>query len=496
MKIFCAWPAMLCSVAGLLASSVVIASPQLLKGDPAQDLGSRNPDSDMPIVIGHRGASGFRPEHTLAAYIVAIQQGADFIEPDLVVTKDGVLIARHENVLAVVELDDNNNIVFDANGAPNVTQETTNVAELEKFRDRLTVKFIDGIAEGGWFSEDFTLAEIKALRARERIPNVRPQNTEFNDLYEVPTLAEVIGLVKQVEARTGRKIGIYPETKHPTFFAKEGAYLDGSPINQSLGELLIETLVREQFTDPSRIFIQSFEFENLIELQNQIMPRYQVDIPLVQLYGDITDASVQPSSNFSRPYDMIYNAAQGADLNAIYGGLANLAVGGITPTTGYGDLVSDEVISYIADNYAEGMGPWKNSFLLRESLPEPVDGDGDGVAEITTQLTGEIEPFLAFALAQGLDVHPYTLRTEEQFLTLDADGAPQTIIDEVVQILGLGVTGFFIDQPIDGVRGRAVFLEEFGDEESKKDDESNDNETGLDAPGNIIILPSDDRDSE
>ncbi|MFE4106503.1 glycerophosphodiester phosphodiesterase family protein [Almyronema epifaneia] len=494
MKILRAWPALLLPVAGLLAASVAVASPQLLKDDEANDLDLNTPEAGLPIVIGHRGASGFRPEHTLAAYRVAIQQGADFIEPDLVVTKDNVLIARHENALTTVALDANNEIIFDANGNPTVTQETTNVAEFRKFRDRLTVKFIDGVATGGWFAEDFTLAEIKELRARERIPNVRPRNTRFNDRYEVPTLAEVIRLVKQVEARTGRQIGIYPETKHPTFFAKEGTYVDGTPINKSLGDLLIKTLVRERFTNPNRIFIQSFEFENLIELQTQIMPRYGVDIPLVQLYGDITDAFLQPSSNFSRPYDMIYNAAQGADLNAIYGQLANLIPGGITPTTGYGALVSNPIIRYIADTYAEGIGPWKNSFLLRERLPQAVDGNGDGVAEITTRLTGEVEPFLAFALAQGLDVHPYTLRSEEQFLTLDANGNPQTIIDEVVQILELGVTGFFIDQPIDGVTGREQFLDSFGDDEPEEDDESTEDEDGLNVPGNIIILPGGDDD--
>ncbi|NJL86545.1 MAG: glycerophosphodiester phosphodiesterase [Leptolyngbyaceae cyanobacterium SM1_1_3] len=476
----------------MLAASVALASPQLK--DDENDLDLSTPDADAPLVIAHRGASGFRPEHTLAAYRVAIEQGADFIEPDLVVTKDGVLIARHENALATVALDSQNNIILDANGNPRVTQETTNIAELEKFRDRLTVKFVDGVATGGWFSEDLTLTEIKELRARERIPNVRPRNTRFNDRFEVPTLAEVIRLVKQTEARTGRKIGIYPETKHPTFFAKEGTYLDGTPINRSLGELLIETLVRQRFTDPSRIFIQSFEFENLIELQNQIMPRYGVDIPLVQLYGDITDAFLQPASNFSRPYDMVYNTAQGADLNAIYGGLVSQVFGGITPTTGYGDLVSNAVISYVADSYAEGIGPWKNSFLLRERLPRAIDGNGDGVAEITTRLTGEVEPFLAFALSQGLEVHPYTLRAEEQFLTLDASGTPQTILDEVVQILQLGATGFFIDQPVEGVRGREAFLDSFGDDASNENNEADENEDGLNVPGNIIILPGDDRD--
>src|SRR5690606_2387839 len=127
------------------------------------------------------------------------------------------------------------------------------------------------VAIGGWFSEDFTLAEIKGLRARERIPDVRPENAKFNAQFAIPTLGEIIALVKGWEKK-GRKVGLYPETKHPTFFAKEGTFLDGTPINRSLGRLLIDTLVAEDFTDPTRIFIQSFEFENLLELQNRIMP--------------------------------------------------------------------------------------------------------------------------------------------------------------------------------------------------------------------------------
>jgi len=412
------------------AALACLVSPAALGAGPASF------DPEEIIVIGHRGASGFVPEHTIPAYLLAIRQGADFIEPDLVPTKDGHLIARHEPYL--------NN--------------TTDVADRPEFADRQTTKFIDGVPFTGWFAEDFTLAEIKTLRAKERIPEIRPDNTRFDGRFRIPTLEEVIELVKLVEGQTGRQIGIYPETKHPTYYAKEGTFLDGTPINMSLGQMLIDTLVFHRFTDTDRIFIQSFEFENLIELQNEIMPAAGVDIPLVQLYGDITDSFVQPDSNFSRPYDMIFNAAQGADVDAIYGELADLVEGGITDTTGYGDLVTPEVIQYIADNYAEGMGPWKNSFLLRDPLDEPVDGNGDGLAEIGSRLTGEVHPFLASAFEAGLMVHPYTLRAEEVFLTLHANDAPQAIIGEVAQLLSLGVHGFFIDQPNFGVRGREAFF--------------------------------------
>jgi len=414
------------------------------------DLNTLN--GQAPLVLGHRGASGERPEHTLEAYKLAIEQGADFIEPDLVSTKDGVLIARHENVLATVELDDAGNIVRDADGKPTVTSETTNVAEIEKFADRLTVKTIDGDRYGGWFSEDFTLAEIKELRARERIPNVRPGNTEFNDQFEIPTLTEVIDLVKQVEAETGKKIGIYPETKHPTFFAKEGEFLDGTPINISLGQTLVDTLVENEFTAPDRIFIQSFEIENLLELQNEIMPAAGVDIPLVQLLGDFTGTE----GSFSAPYDVVYNfreGAAGANPDA-YAGFP-IAFSG---ETGYGDLANPEVIDYIGETYAEGLGPWKNSFLLREPLDTPVDGDGDGVAEITTQLTGEVLPLIEWAHDAGLQVHPYTFRNEESFLTLNADGTPQTPEQEIEQVIQLGADAFFTDFPATGdlVRDRIV----------------------------------------
>jgi glycerophosphoryl diester phosphodiesterase len=275
---------------------------------------TQNKPHQTPIVIAHRGASGLRPEHTLAAYRLAILQQADFIEPDLVLTQDGHLIARHENELS----------------------STTDVAERLEFQARKTTKIIDGVTTTGWFSEDFTLKEIKTLRAKERIPRVRPHNSQFDGMFTIPTLVEVIHLIREVERTNGRRIGIYPETKHPTYFAKEGTFLDGTPINMSLGEILINTLVRMRFTDPDRIFIQSFEFENLIELQNALMPRAGVAIPLVQLYGDITESCIQPHSNVSRPYDMTFNATKGADLRAIYGVLADLVHGRITENQAMG----------------------------------------------------------------------------------------------------------------------------------------------------------------
>lgn len=369
-----------------------------------------------PIVIGHRGASGILPEHTLEAYKVAIAQGADFIEPDLVITKDGVLIARHEPIL----------------------DDTTNVAEVFG-PERMSTKNLDGTEVTAYFAEDFTLAEIKQLRAVQS-RDFRPQ--DFNNAFEIPTFQEVIELVQKTEAETGVKVGIYPETKHPTFFDLQGL---------SLEEPLIATLEDTGFTDPSRIFIQSFEFQNLIELQGLLDAKSLGEIPLVQLYGDTT-ASADPASSFSFPYDIRYNLEQGNDLAAIYGQeFLDAVENGISENTTYRDLDSAEFLEIISSIYAEGAGPWKNNFILRETLETPVDGNGDGLAEITTQLTGEITSFVDDAHDAGLQVHPYTLRNEERFLTLDADGNPQTPEAEFQQLVEIGVDGFFTDFPGTGV---------------------------------------------
>ena len=399
-----------------------------------QDRENRN--QPRLIIIAHRGASGYRPEHTLEAYRLAVQMGADFIEPDLVPTKDGVLVVRHENELS----------------------STTNVSVRPEFATRKTTKMIDGVESTGWFSEDFTLAEIKTLRARERIPEIRPNNTEYNDRFEIPTFAEVIQLTQQLSTAQ-RPIGIYPETKHPTFFAKEGKHLDGTFIKQSVGEKLIQTLIAENFTDPTRIYIQSFEIENLIELTTRIMPKVGLELPLVQLFGDITDASIQPASNFSRPYDIRYNAQQNADLNNIYGQLNALVNGGLRETTNYGDLISTDIFLHLKKSYASGIGPWKNSFLLRVALPPQADANRNARTQMTTKVTGEVHPFLSRALSAGLIVHPYTLRAEENFLTQQANGFNQTLVGEALQMFGLGVHGIFIDQPDFGVTARALFYE-------------------------------------
>ena len=185
----------------LLVTAAAALSATASGGSRGAGAGSEKAE---PLVIGHRGASGYRPEHTLASYALAARMGAEYIEPDLVTTKDGVLVARHE---------------------PNIT-DTTDVADHPEFADREKTKTIDGVTQTGWFTEDFTLEELKTLRAKERIPDLRQHNTIYDGRFKVPTLQEVIDLSKRVSRELDRKIGIYPETKHPTYFRSLGLPLE------------------------------------------------------------------------------------------------------------------------------------------------------------------------------------------------------------------------------------------------------------------------------
>jgi glycerophosphoryl diester phosphodiesterase len=377
-----------------------------------------------PIVIAHRGSSGHRPEHTEAAYSLAVEQGADFIEADVVLTGDGVLIARHENELS----------------------KTTDVAQRREFADRKTTKEVDRVKVTGWFSEDFTLAEIKTLRAKERIPEIRPANRAFDGKYQVPTLADVIRLAKRESARTGRRVGLYVETKHPTYFATEGRYLNGSLIGRSLGQVLVRTLVDEGFTESERVYIQSFEAQNLLELRKSIMPAAGVNFPLIQLYAGL--------SGSSRPYDVVFNVSIGADLAAIYPGLGRIL--NLTRQASYADFATREVLRWMAGHYAAGIGPSKDSLLVRRRIEIP--GGQEPSNGAATQLTGEVHPLLERARSLGLEVHPYTLRAERVFQTLGEGGRRLTLIEEAVRLLQLGATGFFTDQPEKGVAAREQFL--------------------------------------
>jgi len=343
----------------------------------------------QPIVIGHRGASGYVPEHTLVSYFIAIQMGADYVEPDLVMTKDRVLVARHEN---------------DISG-------TTDVADHPEFAGRRTTKTVDGAAITGWFTEDFTLAELKTLRAKERIPQIRPGNARFDGKFEIPTLEEVLALVRSVNAerlreaqedgrRRFKPIGVYPETKHPTYFAG---------IDLAMEQPLVRILRRFGYGGKNApVFIQSFEVGNLKRMARM------TDLPLVQLL----DAS-------GRPFDFT---------------LAG------DPRT-YADLAKPAGLAEIA-RYAGGVGVNKNLMIPRTS---------QGFLGAATTLVKD-------AHAQGLIVHGWTFRAENSFLPKDFQSssdplAPGDLEGEIKRFLELGMDGFFTDQADIGVGARNAFVE-------------------------------------
>ena len=245
--------------------------------------------ADDILVIAHRGASGERPEHTLAAYERAIDQGADYIEPDLVATKDLVLVARHENELSG----------------------TTDVASREEFADRRRTKEVDGQRVAGWFAEDFTLAELRTLRAKERVPSLRPANARFDGLYSVPTFDEIVALVRAKEAETGRRIGLYPELKHPTFLL-QNAGID-------MVDLMVAALRKHDLDDADDpVFVQVFEIEPLRRLNGL------VETPLVQLVaaeGGPADAPAMRYADMVAPSGLAeiatYADGIGADLRVL-----------------------------------------------------------------------------------------------------------------------------------------------------------------------------------
>lgn len=243
------------------------------------------------LIIAHRGASAERPEHTLEAYERAIDEGADYIEPDLVSTKDLILVARHENELSG----------------------TTDVAAHEEFENRRRDKTIDGQKIAGWFAEDFTLAELRTLRAKERIPALRPANARFDGLYQVPTLTEIVKLVRAKETETGRRIGIYPEMKHPDFLL-QNAGID-------MVDLLLRDFRQLGITPADPVFVQSFEIAPL-----QRFKQRSAGFKLVQLVASLGGPADEPAIRYA---DMVtptglaeiakYADAVGAQITMILG---------------------------------------------------------------------------------------------------------------------------------------------------------------------------------
>lgn len=334
-----------------------------------------------PLIIAHRGASGERPEHTLAAYQLAIDQGADFIEPDLVLTKDGVLVVRHENEIGG----------------------TTDIADHAEFADRKTSKTIDGVVHDGWFTEDFTLAELQRLRAKERLADLRPANRRYDGQYPIATFEQVLQLLADHQAKTGRRIGVYPETKHPSYFAAIGLPHQGP---------LLALLSRYGYDDADDpIFIQSFEVGNLKALAQLSA------IPLVQLID---------------------------------------SKGGPPDITGgsYAAMLTPAGLAAIAE-YAAGIGPAKSLIIARDAYGNLAQQSG-----LESGLESDLESGLVRAAhAAGLVVHPWTFRRENEFLPTNLRNGedrrePGDLAAEIKAFIAAGVDGIFTDNPAQAV---AVF---------------------------------------
>jgi glycerophosphoryl diester phosphodiesterase len=322
--------------------------------------------STRPLVIGHRGACGYRPEHTLESYRLAIRLGADYIEPDLVPTRDGVLVARHENEISG----------------------TTDVASHPEFAGRRATKVIDGHEMTGWFTEDFTLAELRTLRATERLPELRPQNTIFDGRYAIPTFQEILDLAATEERRLGRPIGIYPETKHPSYFASIGL-----PLEQPL----VTTLERNGLADRTdHVLIQSFEVGSLRTLSGL------TGVRLIALLDST-------------------------------GGPWDLTVSGDDRT--YADLATPAGLDLLA-GFVWGVGADKDLLVPRSAT---------GALRPATSVVQD-------AHAAGLAVHAWTFRAENRFLPPEfrvgaIPDARGDVIAEYELFLDLGVDGVFTDHP-------------------------------------------------
>lgn len=355
-------------------------------------------DGKPPLVIGHRGASGYLPEHTLEAYKLAIEQGADFIEPDLVMTKDGYLIARHEPMLG----------------------ETTDVSKRPEFASRKRTMKVDGRDITNWFASDFTIAEIRSLRAMQTLPE---RDQSHNGKYLIPLFQEVIELAKSEGARRGRTIGVYPETKHPTLHNALGLSLEGS---------IVAVLAANGWnTREAPVFIQSFETSNLKHLRKITPVRL---VQLVGASGQDKDGIIALRAPTDKPYDF--------------------AITGDART--YKDLVTKEGLKEIR-TYADGVGPWKPYLIPSRQTTgadgKPVDLNNDGKIDEQDRTMLPPTSVVADAHAAGLFVHTWTMRNEPRRLASDFNGKPE---GEYEAFYKLGVDGLFTDFPDTAVKARAA----------------------------------------
>lgn len=356
-------------------------------------------NGQRPLVIGHRGASGTLPEHTIEAYTLAIEQGADFIEPDVVLTKDSVLVCRHEPMLSG----------------------TTNVAELPQFAGRKRSRMVDGVAYEDWFACDFSLAEIKTLKAKQAFSD-RPQ--QHNGKYAVPSLQEVVDLAKSQTAARGRSIGIYPETKHPTFHEQLKL-----PITDKLVDLL-SAVGWNSAVAP--VFVQSFEVSNLQYIRNQRGSKLRL-VQLFDAYDVNKDGSLQMTAPNGQPYDFVVSG---------------------DPRT-YNDLATDAGLAFIK-SYADGIGPWKPFIIPYTFTDANTDGsaddtNGDGIVDNRDYSELPATSLIQRAHAKGLLVHAYTFRDEQRRLLKDYAGDPRK---EYQRFYSLGLDGVFSDFPATAVAAR------------------------------------------
>mgnify|MGYP003583447218 FL=1 len=345
-------------------------------------------NGDKALVIGHRGAAGYLPDHTLEGYKKAIEMGADFIEPDLVATKDGVLVARHE---------------------PNITG-TTDVAQRPEFASRKTQKMVDGVKEEGWFASDFTLAEIKTLRA---IQPLSDRDQSFNGKFQIPTFDEVLDLAKAEGSKAGRTVGVYPETKHPTYHANLGLPLE---------DRLLATLAKYGYTSKgSPVIVQSFEVSNLKYLRTKTAVRL---VQLVDADGVNADGSISLVAPYDKPYDF--------------------AVAGDART--FASLLSPAGLKEVK-TYADGVGPWKPYLIASKQVDANQDGkpddlNGDGKIDERDRVMMAPTDVVKNAHEVGLFVHAYTFRSEAKRLASDFKGDPKA---EYRLFYQLGVDGVFSD---------------------------------------------------
>ena len=365
-------------------------------------------DGAVPLVVAHRGASGYLPEETYEAYVKAIDLGADFVEPDLVSTQDGVLIARHDPNLAY----------------------STNVASLAQFAARQRTVSVDGEVQTGWFASDFTLAEIKTLGGISTDAE-RPQ--QYNGLYKIVTFQELVDLVKAKSASTGRIIGVYPETKNPTDHRDLGLPLEDKLI------AIINAAGWNSKTAP--IFVQSFEPSSLKYMRSK-----GLNVRMVQLVDgddyDFRNGTVDnpDASIYSRPYDW----ARAGDTRKFP---AMLTPAGLAEVK----------------TYADGIGPWKPYIVPVKgsfnAAGQMIDVNGDGKTNLNDASTQAATTLIADAHKAGLFVHAYTFRNEKRRLAFDYQGDPQA---EYLQVFRLGIDGVFSDFADTAIAARTAYLKETG----------------------------------